>query len=123
MAGQRTPKQDSHGRSTYGRIPGGELPDVGEHVGAVVNRGDGGPACRIARAGGLFRSEEADRARAVLLSLDGWTSERIAAAFCVQATACGIGAGFSVEREWRGCAPARRLVPSRRVTRDDRATT
>src|SRR4051812_50044267 len=29
--------------------------------------------------------EEADRARAVLLSLDGWTSERIAAAFCVQA--------------------------------------
>jgi len=28
--------------------------------------------------------EEADRARAVLLSLDGWTSERIAAAFCVQ---------------------------------------
>src|SRR5712671_6866447 len=28
---------------------------------------------------------EADRARAVLLSLDGWTSERIAAAFCVQA--------------------------------------
>ena len=29
--------------------------------------------------------EEADRARAVLLSLDGWTSERIAAAFWVQA--------------------------------------
>src|SRR5437763_11406786 len=29
--------------------------------------------------------EEADRGRAVLLSLDGWTSERIAAAFCVQA--------------------------------------
>ena len=28
--------------------------------------------------------EEADRARAVLLSLDGWTSERIASAFCVQ---------------------------------------
>ncbi len=28
--------------------------------------------------------EEADRARAVLLSLDGWSSERIAAAFCVQ---------------------------------------
>ena len=28
--------------------------------------------------------EEADRARAILLSLDGWTSERIAAAFCVQ---------------------------------------
>jgi transposase len=28
--------------------------------------------------------EEADRARAILLSLDGWTSERIAVAFCVQ---------------------------------------
>ena len=28
--------------------------------------------------------EEADRARAMLLSLAGWTSERIAAAFCVQ---------------------------------------
>ena len=28
--------------------------------------------------------EEADRARAMLLSLEGWTSERIAAAFCVQ---------------------------------------
>lgn len=29
--------------------------------------------------------EEADRARAILLSLDGWTSERIATAFSVQA--------------------------------------
>jgi len=28
--------------------------------------------------------EEADRARAILLSLEGWTSERIASAFCVQ---------------------------------------
>jgi transposase len=28
--------------------------------------------------------EEADRARAILLSLDGWTSDRIASAFCVQ---------------------------------------
>jgi transposase len=28
--------------------------------------------------------EEADRARAILLSLDGWTGDRIAAAFCVQ---------------------------------------
>lgn len=28
--------------------------------------------------------EEADRVRAILLSLQGWTSERIAAAFCVQ---------------------------------------
>ena len=28
--------------------------------------------------------EEADRARAILLSLEGWTSERIAAAFCAQ---------------------------------------
>jgi transposase len=28
--------------------------------------------------------EEADRARSMLLSLDGWTSERIAAAFCVR---------------------------------------
>jgi hypothetical protein len=28
--------------------------------------------------------EEADRARAILLSLEGWTSGRIALAFCVQ---------------------------------------
>jgi len=28
--------------------------------------------------------EEADRARAILLSLEGWTSDRIASAFCVQ---------------------------------------
>jgi transposase len=28
--------------------------------------------------------EEADRARAILLSLEGWTSEQIAAAFCVR---------------------------------------
>jgi transposase len=28
--------------------------------------------------------EEADRARAILLSLEGWTSDRIALAFCVQ---------------------------------------
>jgi transposase len=36
---------------------------------------------------GLARSsdrEEADRARAILLSLEGWTSARIAAAFCAQ---------------------------------------
>src|ERR1700680_1258675 len=33
---------------------------------------------------GWREREEADRARAILLSLDGWTSERIAAAFCVQ---------------------------------------
>src|SRR3954452_5894423 len=37
--------------------------------------------------------EEADRARAILLSLDGWTSERIAAAFCVQSER---------GRHWRG---------------------
>src|SRR5882672_4467501 len=30
---------------------------------------------------GSSEREEADRARAILLSLDGWTSERIAAAF------------------------------------------
>jgi Homeodomain-like domain len=28
--------------------------------------------------------EEADRGRAILLSLEGWTSDRIASAFCVQ---------------------------------------
>src|SRR6202158_632238 len=33
---------------------------------------------------GSSEREEADRARAILLSLDGWTSERIAAAFCAQ---------------------------------------
>ena len=31
-----------------------------------------------------YDREEADRARAILLSLEGWTSERIAAAFCVR---------------------------------------
>lgn len=36
--------------------------------------------------------EEADRARAILLSLEGWTSERIAAAFCV---------GAESVRHWR----------------------
>ncbi len=36
--------------------------------------------------------EEADRARAILLSLEGWTSERIAAAFCV---------GTDSVRHWR----------------------
>src|SRR5450759_2357818 len=41
---------------------------------------------RVALRGlaGSSDREEADRARAVLLSLDGWTSERIASAFCVQ---------------------------------------
>src|ERR1700681_3444158 len=33
---------------------------------------------------GSREREEADRARAILLSLEGWTSERIAAAFCAQ---------------------------------------
>ena len=33
---------------------------------------------------GSSDGEEADRARAILLSLAGWTSDRIAAAFCVQ---------------------------------------
>src|SRR5260370_32703505 len=33
---------------------------------------------------GSSEREEADRARAILLSLDGWTSERIAPAFCAQ---------------------------------------
>ena len=33
---------------------------------------------------GSSEREEADRARAILLSLDGWTGERIAAAFCAQ---------------------------------------
>ena len=40
-----------------------------------------------AELGALARSsdrEEADRARSILLSLEGWTSERIAAAFCAQ---------------------------------------
>ena len=57
--------------------------------------------------------EEADRARAMLLSLEGWTSERIASAFCVQPDSV---------RHWRwifgrggcpGCAHARRPAPSR----------
>jgi transposase len=33
---------------------------------------------------GSSEREEADRARAILLSLEGWTSQRIAAAFCAQ---------------------------------------
>jgi transposase len=39
---------------------------------------------RLHALAGSSDREEADRARAILLSLDGWTSERIAAAFCVQ---------------------------------------
>jgi len=57
--------------------------------------------------------EEADRARAILLSLEGWTSDRIASAFCVQPDSV---------RHWRwifgregvtGLAPARRPAPIR----------
>ncbi len=41
---------------------------------------------RVAMRGlaGSSDREEADRARAILLSLEGWTSDRIASAFCVQ---------------------------------------
>jgi hypothetical protein len=56
--------------------------------------------------------EEADRARAILLSLQGWSSVRIGEAFSVE-TACAIGAGRSVARGWRVCAPARRRGRSR----------
>jgi len=38
----------------------------------------------LRRLAGSSDREEADRARAILLSLDGWTSDRIALAFCVQ---------------------------------------
>jgi len=52
-----------------------------------MDRSNGGAACSIARAGWSWiigEREEADRARAILLSLEGWTSDRIALAFCVQ---------------------------------------
>ena len=38
----------------------------------------------LRRLAGSSEREEADRARTILLSLDGWTSDRIALAFCVQ---------------------------------------
>src|SRR6202049_1026014 len=41
-------------------------------------------ALELGVLGGSADREEADRARAILLSLDGWTSDRIALAFCVQ---------------------------------------
>src|SRR5437764_5471643 len=47
----------------------------GEHVGAVVDRGDGGPACRIAPAGGLFRSG-GSRPGAWRLAVTGGMDER-----------------------------------------------
>ena len=56
---------------------------------------------------GSSEREEADRARAILLSLDGWTSERIASAFACSRTACATGAGYLVGKGWPGCAPAR----------------
>src|SRR6266851_3815680 len=75
---------------------------------------------------------EADRARAILLSLDGWTSERISAAFCAkpdsvrhwrwifgregvaglrppQATRPGAGQGAGCFVGDRGSAGARRI--------------
>ncbi len=63
------PKQDSHDPSTYGRIALASYRMWGDHVGAIMDRSDGRAARRIARSG---------------RSLDGWTSERIAAAFCAQ---------------------------------------
>ena len=39
--------------------------------------------------------EEADRARAILLSLAGWSSPRIAEAFAVARIPCGFGAALS----------------------------
>ena len=67
----------------------------------------------------LERRDEADRARAILLSLEGWTSDRLGAAF---------GAGGDSVRRWRvwfskggvtalraspppGRSPARRSMP------------
>ena len=38
---------------------------------------------------------EADRARAILLTLSGWTSPRIAEAFSVRKTRCVFGAASS----------------------------
>src|SRR3954468_1224568 len=83
---RRCSKQDSHGRSTYGRIPGGELPDVGGSMsGQSWIEATADQRAELRGLAGSSDREEADRARAVLLSLEGWTSERIAAAFCVQA--------------------------------------
>jgi hypothetical protein len=55
--------------------------------------------------------EEADRARAILLSLEGWSSDRIARHFACSRTACGTGAGFSVGKGW--------LEPAREKQDDD----
>ena len=56
----------------------------GNRVGAIMDRSDGGAAGGIARAGWVVGAGRRDRARAILLSLEGWTSERIALAFCVR---------------------------------------
>jgi hypothetical protein len=45
---------------------------------------------------------EADRARAVLLTLAGWTSPRIAEAFGVRRTRFACGAATSCAAAWRG---------------------
>ena len=57
--------------------------------------------------------EEADRGRAILLSLEGWTSERIASAFCVQPDSVRHWRWILVGKGWLGCAPARRPGPIR----------
>src|SRR3984893_16943137 len=43
-----------------------------------------GQRAELRELAGSSDREEADRARAILLSLEGWTSDRIALAFCVQ---------------------------------------
>ena len=56
----------------------------GEHVGSVMDRSDAEQRVELRGLAGSSDREEADRARAILLSLEGWTSDRIALAFCVQ---------------------------------------
>ena len=65
-------------------LPRGNYRLWGDYVGAIMDRSDGRAASGIARSAGSSEREEADRARGILLSLEGWTSERIAAAFCAQ---------------------------------------
>src|SRR5579859_8217547 len=53
------------------------------HGGASSCRFDGGASGGVAGAGAVGSGDEADRARAVVLSINGWTSGQIARAFGV----------------------------------------
>ncbi|QLH38129.1 MAG: helix-turn-helix domain-containing protein [Defluviicoccus sp.] len=65
-----------------------------------------------ALAGSPVRAE-ADRARSILLSLQGWSSARIAEAFSVEPNSVRHWRWTFGREGWRACAPARHRGRSR----------